>query len=768
MIVSEQDRAQELQTLVDECFERHFGRTPLEQRIADIERQTSKLSRYADAHSLREATGDLINSVLQLANEHAWDARELATESLQRIDRRHEIYAQLGRRVKVGILGGAFDPIHSGHIEMSKAAIESGVVDEVWWMPCYSHLAGKRMASAEHRLAMCQLASDDVRGVSVFDFEIQHRFLGETYHLAKKLVADETIQARCVLHMIFGRDNAESMHAGSNFEGLQRLMPIIVIPRGDLPTPPSDAWYRRKPHCYIDQHASKHDTNSTDIRRRLADGDPSVGDVVPKKVLQYIRSQSLYDWTAAKASPAAVAKNRRVAVMIGSFDPPTTAQVRLVETLLSSGYESVKIFPSAHVRGGLVIEHAEPVHRAALIDLTFGGRPRVEIDFRGLEDERAVAPATLMRSIDTDDDLWFVVLEDAVAGVSSSDDLRNAWQDGHRLWNEAGFIIVTEPNRQSALTDLPVRNELIPLADIRQPFQLRQRLFQNLDVSEFLPEVAGRYIERHRLFQSVRSRVQLPLRWEHPRVRLVYDHRNSTAARLAERYRRWEADDADLILVVGGDGTMLHAIREYWRLRLPFIGINAGHLGFLMNQKPFDSLDALEVVAYRMPMLNTVVESTSGEIQRHLAFSDAWIERQTGQAAWFRLDVDGDTRVPKIVGDGLLVATPSGSSSYARAMGATPVPLDTQSLTIAGSNIFRPRFWQPLMMPADAKIQITTLDHSGKRPVQAFVDGVPAGPAESIQVSRSHIAAIELAFSRDSDLSAKLLASLLPVESGSF
>ena len=157
-------------------------------------------------------------------------------------------------------------------------------------------------------------------------------------------------------------------------------------------------------------------------------------------------------------------------------------------------------------------------------------------------------------------------------------------------------------------------------------------LFRSLDVSEFLPEVAGRYIKRHRLFQSVRSRVQLPLRWEHPKVRLVYDQRNSTAARLAERYRRWEADDADLILVVGGDGTMLHAIREYWRLRLPFIGINAGHLGFLMNQKPFDSLDALEVVAYRMPMLNTVVESTSGEMQRHLAFSDAWIERQTGQA----------------------------------------------------------------------------------------------------------------------------------------
>jgi NAD kinase len=213
---------------------------------------------------------------------------------------------------------------------------------------------------------------------------------------------------------------------------------------------------------------------------------------------------------------------------------------------------------------------------------------------------------------------------------------------------------------------------------------------------------------------------------------------------------------------------MLHAIREYWRLRLPFIGINAGHLGFLMNQKPFDTLDSLEVVSYRMPMLRTLVESTSGHVQTHLAFGDAWIERKTGQAAWFGLDVDGENRVAKVVGDGLLVATPSGSSSYARAMGATPVPLDTQSLTIAGSNIFRPRFWRPLMMPADATIRIRTLDHSGKRPVQAFVDGVPAGVAKSIEVGRSNVAAVELAFARDSDLSAKLLASLLPHESDEY
>lgn len=763
--MSERRNDRELEDLVADSFRRHFGPTPIEERVADVQRQTSKLSRYVDAQSLQQAAGDLLCSVLQLANENQWDAEKLVEETLARIERRHETYKKFGRRLRVGILGGAFDPIHLGHLEISRLALESGDVDEVWWMPCYSHLAGKRMATPEDRLAMCRAAAASLPAVRVFDYEIRNRFLGETYHLAKRLVGEQDIESRYVLHYLIGRDNVESMHAWANFESLKRLMPVVVVASDDLPDPPPDVWYRHEPHHYIDRPTSFH-SNSTAIRRAIASEDPEVDQLLPVEVFNYIREHDLYQSERRAVEPARD-KSRRVAAMIGSFDPPTAAQVELVERLLTAGYDAVKIFPSAHVRGGLIIEHAEPVHRAALIDLTFGGRPRVEIDFRGLEDERAVAPVTLSRTFE-DDDLWFVVNEEAVAGPSHASDLRNAWHDGDRLWTESGFIIVTDQQDEIERTDLPARNQVVRLDNIRQPHELRQQLANGVDCSGVLPPIATRYIARHRLFQPVRYPMQLPLRWNSPRIRLVYDDRNKNAARLADRYRSWEGNDADFILVIGGDGTMLHAIRQYWRLRLPFIGINAGHLGFLMNPKPFETLDDMDVVSYRMPMLQAMVKSTDGELKKHLAFSDAWIERQTGQAAWFELSVDGQSRVPKIVGDGLLVATPSGSSSYARAMGATPVPLDTQSLTIAGSNIFRPRFWQPLMMPADAVIQITTLDHSGKRPVHAYVDGVPAGAAESMQVRRSHVAAVELAFRRDSDLSAKLLASLLPTESDSF
>lgn len=408
---------QELQQLIEASFRRHFGSTKLPDRIDDIQRQADKIARHVDAITLREAVGDLLCSVVQLANEQQWESTALVEETLRRIDDRQEIYAQLGRRLKVGILGGAFDPVHSGHVEMSKIALESGAVDEVWWMPCYAHLAGKRMATPEHRLGMCEAAAKEIHGVRVSDFEIRNRFLGETYHLAKKLVADREIASRCVLHLIFGRDNAESMHAWSNFEGLRRLLPIIVIPRGDLPPPREDVWFRKEPNRFIDSDLPPFPASSTDVRRRLIAGDETADELLPQPVREYIRHHSLYQPTDATVAPATMSTRRR-AVMIGSFDPPTTAQVRLVETLLSSEFEAVNIFPSARVRAGLVIEHADPVHRAALIDLTFGGRPRVEIDFRGLEDERAVAPSTLFKSRPRDSDIWFVVPEEAVAGAS--------------------------------------------------------------------------------------------------------------------------------------------------------------------------------------------------------------------------------------------------------------------------------------------------------------------------------------------------------------
>jgi NAD kinase len=252
------------------------------------------------------------------------------------------------------------------------------------------------------------------------------------------------------------------------------------------------------------------------------------------------------------------------------------------------------------------------------------------------------------------------------------------------------------------------------------------------------------------------------VRLSEARLKIVFDERNEKALAFAARFRRFESDDPAHILVLGGDGTMLHAIREHWRLRLPFIGLNAGTLGFLMNESLPEELEGTELVLYRMPMLRVDTELPDGRRMQSLACADAWVERDSGQAAWLRVDVDGRTQVPRVVGDGLLVATPSGSSAYARAMGATPVPLTAPILTLAGSNVFRPRFWQPVTLPEEAVVSITSLDHNGKRPIRGFIDGRPVGAVRSMDVRVSSVAAVELGFTPEFDLSTRLLRSMFP------
>jgi NAD kinase len=149
-----------------------------------------------------------------------------------------------------------------------------------------------------------------------------------------------------------------------------------------------------------------------------------------------------------------------------------------------------------------------------------------------------------------------------------------------------------------------------------------------------------------------------------------------------------------------------------------------------------------------------------------LAFGDAWVERDGGQAAWLKVEIDGVTQLDKVVGDGLLVATPAGSSAYARAMGATPIPLNSPVLTLAGSNVFQPRFWKPLALPDAGVVRLTNVDPTPaerpKRPVRGYLDGEDLGRVRWMEIGVSPVAAVELSFTPEFDLTSRRLRSLFP------
>jgi NAD kinase/nicotinic acid mononucleotide adenylyltransferase len=454
-------------------------------------------------------------------------------------------------------------------------------------------------------------------------------------------------------------------------------------------------------------------------------------------------------------------------VFTGSFDPPTAFHRRVAEALRDRGFAEVIVRPTGPRCEKPDGEHAAPVHRAVMADLAFRDIPGVSVDLGDLDDGCVLDDYRFDDLYCKRGEIWHVVSADFLAGGRAGKSfIQTQWPRGKDLWRSGRFVVLHPTHAEPDPADRPPHCELLAADDHVPTAAIRLRVFQGGEPSPDVPEGVDAYIRRYRLFSGIPSPRETRITLTDPRLMIVADESNPKAQAGAARFRRLLSADPTAILVVGGDGSMLAAIRKHWRLRLPFLGLNAGTLGFLMNEALPDDLAGTELVVYRMPMLRADTTAIDGTVTQGLAYGDAWVERDSGQAAWLRIDVDGRTQVPKVVGDGLLVATPSGSSAYARAMGATPVPLSAPVLTLAGSNVFRPHFWKPVALPETAVVKLTNLDETGKRPVRAFLDGLPLGRVSALEVRVSSVAAVELAFTPQFDLSARLLRSMFPPTDG--
>ncbi len=261
---------------------------------------------------------------------------------------------------------------------------------------------------------------------------------------------------------------------------------------------------------------------------------------------------------------------------------------------------------------------------------------------------------------------------------------------------------------------------------------------------------------------------ELNIIMDSPRVFLVVDQTNSRAIKQSKKFKKYVKSDPNLIVVCGGDGFMLDSIRRYQHMQLPFCGDNAGHVGFLLNNPKASSKGIpRKLKIYTLPIFNVEMIFVNGKVKRTVAFNDVWVERlkdprkKKSQTASIEIKVNGRVRLKRLVADGALIATPTGSTGYAKSMGASPVPLDAQVIVLAGSNTLSPDSFRPCNLPIWSTVEFRVLDPV-KRPGIGVVDGIQVGRVQSVKASISKTASFQLVSIGRNSLPEKLLGTQFP------
>ncbi|MEE8515362.1 MAG: NAD kinase [Alphaproteobacteria bacterium] len=227
---------------------------------------------------------------------------------------------------------------------------------------------------------------------------------------------------------------------------------------------------------------------------------------------------------------------------------------------------------------------------------------------------------------------------------------------------------------------------------------------------------------------------------------------------LEETYQHVPAAEAEVIIALGGDGFMLETLHGHIDHKAPIYGMHRGSVGFLMNAYSDDGLlerlDAVETV--KLHPLRMQVRTTAGEEHTALAINEVSLLRESRQAAKIRIKVDGITRLEELICDGILVATPAGSTAYNLSAHGPIIPLGAGLLAMTPISAFRPRRWHGALLPCAANITFEIIE-ADKRPVSAVADYTEVRDVAEVDVVEDHAITMTLLFDPEHNLEERII-----------
>ncbi|RZA22038.1 MAG: NAD kinase [Lysobacteraceae bacterium] len=247
-----------------------------------------------------------------------------------------------------------------------------------------------------------------------------------------------------------------------------------------------------------------------------------------------------------------------------------------------------------------------------------------------------------------------------------------------------------------------------------------------------------------------------------PRLALLAsptDDAQAALAGLAAIHGMHAPQEADVLVALGGDGFMLQTLHRHGGLGKPVYGMKLGTVGFLMNQYRTDD-DLVERIAAAEPAvlhpLEMLAQTESGATVGSLAYNEVSLLRQTRQAAHVAIELNGEVRLDELICDGVMVATPAGSTAYNFSASGPILPLATNVMALTPIAPFRPRRWRGAVLKSGTEVRFRVLDPH-KRPVSATADSHEVRDVIEVLVREQRERSVTLLFDPEHNLEERIL-----------